>query len=70
MDNFIETLIFASVLIIIALIFLGLGWLITGKQKIRGGTCGRDPTKERDGDCSTKSACQLCDKKPKSEKED
>jgi len=69
LENFLETLTFSVVFIVIAFVFLAIGWLITGKQKIRGGTCGRDPTKERDKNCATKSRCQLCDsnKKPKKE---
>ncbi|MEM1282362.1 MAG: hypothetical protein AAGG81_02280 [Chlamydiota bacterium] len=62
MDKFLETFSIAAVLIVIALVMIGLSWVLTGKQKIKGGTCGRDPTKEQDKSCGTKVSCTLCDK--------
>lgn len=60
MDNFFETFAFASILIIAALLLIGLSWALTGKQKIKGGTCGRDPNKKRDKECGPKTHCQIC----------
>ncbi len=59
MSNLFLTLIIAFVVIVIAIACLAIGWLITGKTKIERGSCGRDPTKKRDEDCSTTS-CDLC----------
>lgn len=61
MENLLQTILFAGVFVIIALCLLGLGLLITGKQKIKGGTCGRDPNKTKDDSCGTpRSGCSLC----------
>jgi hypothetical protein len=77
LEKFLETFSIAAILIIIALLLIGLSWLLTGKQKIKGGTCGRDPTKKQDKSCGTKVDCQLCDRgeekeepKEQNEKED
>ncbi len=55
-----------------ALACLGVGYLITGKSKIRPGACGRDPHKIREEGCGTSASCQLCEhndeKKDKSTK--
>lgn len=70
MSSFLMTLMIAFVVVIIALALLGLNWFITGKCKIRSGTCGRDPTKKRDEDeeCGTEVSCSLCKKSDKSKK--
>lgn len=61
MEHFLQTAFFAGIVVIIALCLLGIGWIITGKQKIKGGTCGRDPTKKKDDSCGTpRSGCSLC----------
>jgi len=69
MSSLILTLTLAFVVTVIAILLLAISWLITGKSKIRGGTCGRDPTKKQpeDEDCGTKTSCQLC-KKPDDDK--
>jgi hypothetical protein len=60
MTTLLFTLGLAFGVILIALAFLGIGWLLTGKARLCGGACGRDPTK-KEGD---KSSCQLgCKKK-------
>ncbi|MCB1112105.1 MAG: hypothetical protein H7A37_08035 [Chlamydiales bacterium] len=61
MENLLQTIVIAFVIFGGALALLGLGWLVTGKKKLRGGTCGRDPTKKQD-DPSCQSRCELCDK--------
>jgi hypothetical protein len=66
MDNLILTLAIAFVLIVAALAFFGIGWLITGKSKIKPGACGRTPTENRGKDCGDQSSCDLC-KKPDNE---
>jgi hypothetical protein len=64
MQNFLETATIAIVLVGAALLLISIGWLITGKQKIKRGTCGRDPTKKSDDECGTKSHCQVCENNP------
>lgn len=61
MDNLILTLTIAFVLIAIALSLLGIGWLITGKSKIKPGACGRLPNKNKDDSCGDKTLCDLCE---------
>jgi hypothetical protein len=65
MTTLLPTLALAFVIVLIAIACLAIGWLTTGKSKIRAGACGRDPTKqqsEKEG-CSTEVSCSLC-KKP------
>lgn len=50
------------VFILLALTLLGLGWIITGKSRIRLGMCGRDPTRKKK-DCGEDVSCTLCEKK-------
>lgn len=58
------TLMSAFIVVVIALALLAVGWLLTGKSKIRAGSCGRDPTKDRDRSehCGTDVSCHLCHK--------
>lgn len=60
MESFFETVVLAFVFIVAALALLGIGWLITGKQKIKGGTCGRNPNEKKDKSCGEKRSCSLC----------
>ncbi|CCB85988.1 MULTISPECIES: hypothetical protein [Parachlamydia] len=62
MSDFTTTLIIAFFAIIVALLLLGLGWLLTGKSKIKPGSCGRDPTQKKDNECGDQFSCTLCDK--------
>lgn len=58
------TVFIAFVGVLIAVSLLSIGWLLTGKSKIKPGACGRDPTKIRNKDCETSSnSCGLCEKK-------
>lgn len=68
MDKFLETFSITVVLVILALLMIGLSWVLTGKQKVKGGTCGRDPTKDKDKSCGTKASCTLCENGNKEEK--
>jgi hypothetical protein len=62
MSSLVLTLTLAFVVTVFAILLLAISWLITGKLKIRGGTCGRDPTKKQaeDENCGTKTSCLLC----------
>jgi hypothetical protein len=57
----------AFAVIVIALGFMGISWLLTGRLSIRPGACGRDPTKKRNDEegCGTDVNCMLCKKDEK-----
>jgi hypothetical protein len=55
-SNLFLTLVIAFVIIVFAIAFLAIGWLITGKTKLERG-CGKDPTKKKDKSCNT---CDVC----------
>lgn len=63
MNTLLLTVAIAFVIVVFAVGLLGIGWLLTGKSKIRGGTCGRDPTKKKSEDkgCGTSVSCDLCE---------
>lgn len=71
MSTLLTTLLIAFIIITLAIASLAIGWLITGKQKLKPGACGRDPNKAKDDHCGSEVDCQLCAKpeKPKTEKE-
>lgn len=68
MSNFVITLIIAIVLMLLALIGLGIGWILTGKSFSRG-SCGYNPNKKKSR-CDSNSSCDLCapEKKEKNER--
>jgi hypothetical protein len=63
MSSLLFTLAIAFVIVLISIGLLAIGWLISGRARIRAGTCGRDPTKKQDEKegCGTSASCQLCD---------
>lgn len=67
------TVLIAFFVICGALACLGVGYLLTGKSKMKPGACGRDPHKIREESCGSNVSCQLCDrhedKKPKTPEE-
>lgn len=67
LSTFLGTFFIALILIVVALLMIGLSWLVTGKQKIKGGSCGRLPKKEKDETCGTKESCRLCQAEHKKE---
>lgn len=67
-SNLFLTLVIAFIVIVLALAAMAIGWLITGKNKIQRGSCGRDPTKKQDENCT--SSCNLCTKEEEEEKKD
>ncbi len=64
MSTFITTAVLAVIVVLIAIAGISIGWLITGKSKVRLGMCGRDPTAKRSDKegCGTEISCSLCDK--------
>lgn len=63
MSTLLFTILLAFIVVVIAIALLAIGWLLTGKNKIVPGACGRDPTKKRDKDCSEDNiSCGLCKK--------
>lgn len=68
MSTVLLTLAIAFIVVAIAIGLLSVGWLITGKAKLRAGACGRDPNKLREEEgCGTDVSCSLCEK-PKDDK--
>lgn len=67
MSDTVLTIILAFVVIVLALLGLGIGWLLTGKSKLRS-SCGQDPNK-RAGSCKSKSSCSICNTTKREEKE-
>lgn len=61
MSSLLTTLLISFFLILLALASLAVGWLLTGKQKLKAGACGRDPNKSQDDGCGSTVNCQLCD---------
>ncbi len=68
MSNFLTTLAVAAIVVVLALLLMGIGWLITGKSKIVRGGCGMDPNKRRDDNCDRDTSCSLCGRNPDDEK--
>lgn len=71
MSTLLVTVFLAFIIVIVAIALLAIGWLATGKSRIRPGACGRAPQRDRDGECGTNSTCSLCkreDSKDKNEK--
>jgi len=64
MDNLLLTIGIAFVIIVLSVVLLGIGWLTTGKPKIKPGACGKAPGQKRDEEsCGTQTSCGLCEKK-------
>lgn len=61
--DFTLTLLIAFIVTMVAACLLGLGLILTGKSKVKLGSCGRDPNKKQNDDCGTDVSCTLCDKK-------
>lgn len=59
MDSIITTVALAFVFIALGVAALSIGWLITGRSKMRGNRCGTNP---HDKSCETKKSCGLCGK--------
>lgn len=70
MSSLALTIIFAFIIVVLAVGLLGIGWLLTGKSKIQAGSCGRNPHQQRKKECGSDVSCTLCekpeDKKPPS----
>ena len=61
MSTLLLTLAIAFVIIVAAIAFLAIGWLITGKSKIQAGACGRNPSKKKNDEECGKGSCGLCE---------
>lgn len=68
MSTLLTTMLLAFIVVLLAIVALTIGWLITGKQKLTPGACGRDPNKQKNDKCGSQVNCQLCDK-PETKKE-
>lgn len=54
------TIIVAFALFLIALVLISSGLILAGRSRIRGGSCGRLPSKDKDDTCGTDQSCNLC----------
>ncbi|MCB1149517.1 MAG: hypothetical protein KDK48_05065 [Chlamydiia bacterium] len=71
MSGIVTTILLATGVLLVALLFFAIGWLITGKNRIIRGACGMDPNKVRDKRCGTKDIkCDLCGTKKGEETEE
>lgn len=70
MSTLLLTIAIAFAVVILALAFMGISWLITGRLSIKPGACGRDPTKKRSKEegCGDQPDCMLCNKDAKTKK--
>jgi hypothetical protein len=59
MDSIITTIALAFVFIALGIAALAIGYLVTGRSKMRGNKCGTNP---HDKSCDTKTHCDLCGK--------
>ena len=64
MSSVLLTMLLASIVVLLAIASLGIGWLLTGKSKIQPGACGRNPRLSKDKECGTRSSCSLCEHNP------
>ncbi len=62
MSQILPTLIVAFILILLACLGLAIGWLLTGKTRLRG-SCGGIAGKKRDDSCDRDITCGLCGRK-------
>lgn len=71
MTSLFTTAFLAIIVVLIAMAVIAIGWLITGKSRVRLGMCGRDPTAKRDDKegCGKDISCSICEKTDKKEKE-
>lgn len=70
MGNIILTLGLAAVVVILALALMGIGLIITGKTKLRGGMCGRTPTTKKGEKGCSPNGCGICGKQDKDEQKE
>lgn len=61
MSSFLVTIIAAVILIALAILGLGIGYLITGKTKFSYRKCGYNPN-AKDSNCKNNNKCDLCGK--------
>lgn len=65
MDTLTLTLLLAFIVCALALCFVTIGWLITGKV-LKGGMCGKVPNRNKKDveGCSKEFHCDLCNSDP------
>jgi hypothetical protein len=72
MSNLLTTIGLAVIVVLIAIGVISIGWILTGKSRVRLGMCGRDPTVKRTDEegCGTGISCDLCKKTDKKKEND
>ena len=68
MSNIFLSSMIAFIVTVVAIAFLAIGWLITGKSKIEK-SCGKDPTLKAGKDCE-KNSCHVCEHNEESIKDE
>lgn len=70
MSQLLITLGIAFALITLGILLMGIGWVITGKSKLKGGMCGRAPSKKNDPEteCNRQTGCGICGKQDDNQK--
>lgn len=66
MSNLALTVVLAFALIVLALIGVAIGWLITGKTKVRH--CGMRGVDQKGKKCGGKASCPVCENNPANKK--
>ncbi len=60
--NSLSTIIASIILMGVVVIFLGIGWILTGKSRLRGKGCGYIPSKDNKnntcGTCGKTTSCK------------
>lgn len=60
MGNLMATLLIASAVILLALLILGIGWLLTGKNKLRSSCGGMNVHLSNKEGCGSAISCPSC----------
>ena len=70
MSNLYLTVALSLLIVFVSLSLLAIGWILTGKSKLRLGMCGRDPTQKKSKECGKDISCVVCGKKQEEEDDD
>jgi hypothetical protein len=70
MNNVFTTIFLTIIVVLLAMAVIAIGWLLTGKSRVRLGMCGRDPTAKRNDKegCGKDISCSICEKTDKETK--
>lgn len=60
----------AFFLFLAAVLLISISLLLTGRNRVRGGSCGRFPANKRDDECGKDQSCDLCSPKKETDNDD